>query len=482
MKFGGTSVEDAAAIDRLIQIVRSRLPAQPLVVVSALAGVTNQLLEAGTAAAASRLGSALATARDLYIRHEQLAAEVLSRPTVCLDRDLRVEFRKLESLLHDLAESHQLTPQVQDRLLGFGECLSSKLVNAALRDAGVDSAHVDARSCIVTDARHGQATPLWDLTGERLEECVAPLLRSGQIPVMGGYIAATDAGVPTTLGRGGSDFSAAIVGAALHASRIEIWTDVDGIMTTDPKLHPDAKVIRKISFNEAAEMAHKGAKVLHPATLAPVIRENIPLYVLNSRRPESEGTEIVSRAGMTGAARAITAKRGIAAVEIDAPQGVDSEVLRAICSVFDQHSCPVDVITTSSGHASLLVGSTVALPQIAAALEGIARVRWENHKALVCLVGEGIGRQPDVASRAFAAVSDMKVRVSCQGASECSISFLVDESRVEESVQRLHQIFFPPQESPADWGGDSSAFCQARQPDPNIALRPEFSAGSSLAR
>jgi aspartate kinase len=271
------------------------------------------------------------------------------------------------------------------------------------------------------------------------------------------------------------------VGAALHASRIEIWTDVDGIMTTDPKLCPDARVIRRISFNEAAELAHNGAKVLHPATLAPVIRENIPLYVMNSRHPENEGTEI-SRAGTTGTVRAITAKRGIAAVEIDAPQGVDSESLRAICSVFDQHSCPVDVMTTSIGRASLLVGTTAALPQIAADLEGIAQVRWENHKALVCLVGEAIGRQPEVASRVFAAVSDMTVQMSCHGPSGRSISFLVDESRVEESVQRLHQIFFPQQKPPADWGGDSSAFCQARQQDPGIALRPEFSPGSSPAR
>jgi aspartate kinase len=320
---------------------------------------------------------------------------------------------------------------------------------------------VDARNCIVTDARHGQAGPLWDLTNQRLQETLTPLLESSRVPVLGGFIASTCDRVPTTLGRGGSDFSAAIVGAALCASRIEIWTDVDGIMTTDPKLCSDARVIRKMSFAEAAELAHFGAKVLHPATLAPAIRENIPVYVLNSRRPEGEGTEITARARSGSAVSAITAKRKVAAVEIESRQGVDSELLRSVYLVFDRHSCPVDVMATSLGRMSLVVGASAALPGIAADLRGVADVRWENHKALVCLVGENIRRQPDVASRVFAAVSDMDVRVVCQGASDRTISFLVEESKVEESVRRLHGLFFAQAEPAADWGGISSAFCQA---------------------
>lgn len=462
MKFGGTSVEDSDAIRRLIEIVRSRLHAQPVVVVSALARITDQLQEAGNAAAGGQLGSALETVRALYVRHEQLAAELASNePQVKLGRELQAEFGNLESLVHDVAMCRQLNPPAQDRLLGFGECLSSKLVNAALREAGVEAAHIDARSCIVTDPRHGQAAPVWKVTNERLQQIVGPLLRMGQVPVMGGFIAATPEGVPTTLGRGGSDFSAAIVGAALQASRVEIWTDVDGIMTTDPKLCPDAKVIRKMSFEEAAELAHFGAKVLHPSTLAPAMRENIPVYVLNSWNPAGPGTEIVAQADTGSMVSAITAKREVAAVEIESPHGVSSELLRAIYAVFDRHSCPVDIMATSIGRVSLLVGSTAALPRIAADLEGVVNVRWENHKSLVCLVGEDIRRQPELASRIFAAVSDMDVRVPCQGASDRSISFLVEESRVEESVQRLHRLFFSRQEPAADWGGNSSAYCQA---------------------
>jgi len=462
MKFGGTSVENAAAIRRLIGIVQSRADERRVVVVSALAKVTDQLLEAGNAAAQGRLGSALAVARDLYVRHEAVADELISGAAGRgLEQDLRAEYRGLESLLHDLDQSRKLDLQLQDRLLGFGERLSSPLVTRALREAGVDAVHVDAQKYIVTDSRHGQGSPLWDLTDQNLQDALSPLLETDQVPVLGGFIASTCEGVPTTLGRGGSDFTASIVGAALAATRIEIWTDVDGIMTTDPKLCAEARVIRKISFDEAAELAQFGAKVLHPATLAPAMRENIPVHVLNSRHPEGEGTEIGTRSRSGNTVSAITAKRNVAAVEIESARGLNSDVLRDVYAAFDRRSCPVDVMAASLGRLWLLAGSTAALPRIAADLREVANVRWENHKALVCLVGENIRRQPDVASRAFAAVSDMDVRVMCQGASDRTLSFLVDESRVEESVRRLHGVFFPaPREAVRDWGGLSAAFCE----------------------
>jgi aspartate kinase len=461
MKFGGTSVEDAAAIRRVIGIVQNRLNAHPVVVVSALAQVTDQLLEAGRAAANGHLGAALAIVRTIYVRHEQLADSLVDGSAYsALDGELRDDFRALESLLHDFELSRQLSAKSQDHLLGFGECFSSRLIKEALCQAGINAAHVDARTCIVTDARHGQASPVWDVTAQRLQEAVSPLLESGRVAVLGGFIASTGDGVPTTLGRGGSDFTATIVGTALCAGRVEIWTDVDGIMTTDPKLCADARVIRKMSFDEAEELAHFGAKVLHPAALAPAMRENIPVYVLNSKRPEAEGTEIVARARTGNVVSAITAKRKMAAVEIECSQ-VNSELLHTVYEVFNRHSCEVDVMATSPGRISLLVNSASALSAIAADLRGVANVRWENHKALVCLVGENIRRQPDVASRVFAAVSDMDVRVVGQSGSDRTISFLVEESKVEEMVRRLHGIFFPQPQPVRDWGGISSAFCQA---------------------
>jgi len=462
MKFGGTSVEDAAAIARLIGIVESRSDFQRVIVVSALARVTDQLLDAAREAARGHLGAALAAVRDIYVRHENLADELLDRSRHPeLDQVLHSEFRDLESLLVSLERSRQPDQQTQDRLLGCGECLSSHLVRAALVDAGIVAEHVDARACILTDDHHGQAQPLWDATQARIQENLGPLLEDGKVPVLGGFIASTADGIPTTLGRGGSDFSATILGAALGAARIEIWSDVDGIMTTDPKVCADARVIRKMSFEEAAEMAHFGAKVLHPSTLVPAMRENIPVYVLNSRRPEGRGTEIVAKARTGNAVSAITAKRRVAAVEIESRQAVNSESLQNIYSVFARHSCPVDLMTTSLDRISLLVGSTEPLPAIAADLKSVAGMHWENHKALVCLVGENIRRQPEVASRVFAAVADLNVRVACQGASDRTISFLVEESKAEESVQRLHELFFPCPEPRRDWGGLSSAYCQA---------------------
>jgi aspartate kinase len=463
MKFGGTSVENSAAIKRLIHIVSRQPGIQPVVVVSALARVTDQLLEAGRSAAAGHLGSALNTVRNIYVRHEEIADSLVSGSAYGeLDRALRSEFQALEVLLQELERSRALDLKMQDQLLGFGECFSSRLVAAALCEAGTQATYVDARLCIVTDGRHGQASPIWEATNQRVQEVVGPLLQAARVPVLGGFIASTADGVPTTLGRGGSDFSGSIVGAALRALRIEIWTDVDGVMTTDPKLCPDARVIRKMSFDEAAELAHYGAKVLHPATLAPAMRENIPVHVLNSRNPEAEGTVIVARTPrQSKRVSAITAKRNVAAVEISAPHGVDSALLGKLFGVFDEHSCHVDVMGASLGRVSLLVGSTQALPEIAAKLRDHADVRWENHRALVCLVGENIRRDAEVASRVFATVADLDVKVLCQGASDRTISFLVEESKAQESVQRLHRVFFPNVESVKDWGGISSAFCQA---------------------
>jgi aspartate kinase len=463
MKFGGTSVEDGAAIERLTAILRSRMNLQPVLVVSALAKVTDQLVEAGKAAASGKLGPALALAREIFVRHEYVADElVVGTRRNALDRELRHEVEHLESALVELDRSREFDVPAQDYLLGFGECLSSRLVTAALCEAGLAAVHVNVRECIVTDARHGQANPLWDETNQRLQEKLLPRLDRKQIPVLGGFIAATAEGIPTTLGRGGSDFTATIVGAALGAARVEIWTDVDGVMTADPKFCPDARVIRKMNFEEAAELAQLGAKVLHPGTLAPALRESIPVHVLNSRRPEVAGTEITARARSGIRVNAITTRRQVATVEVEPAQAIDSELLRTLFAAFDAHACPVHLLGTSLGRISLIVGSSAALPTIAAELENLAKVRWENHKALVCLVGENVRRQPEVASDACAAVADLDAQLACQGASERILSFLVEESKAEEAVRRLHAKFFPAQREPAhDWGGSTAAFCQA---------------------
>jgi aspartate kinase len=462
MKFGGTSVEDAAAFRRLARIVDSRMHWRPVVVVSALAKVTDQLLSAAQAAAEGKLDYANAVLTDNRLRHQEIAGELLHGDAYpALHREFDHEFRKLNAAICEIAVAGHLTPRTQDAVLSFGERLSSKLAHAVLRQNGLDAVHCNAASAIVTDSRHTRATPLWDLTYENLVNALEPLVREGRVPVLGGFIASDQHGIPTTLGRGGSDLTASIVGAALLAALVEIWTDVDGIMTTDPNVCPEARRIPRISFEDAATLAQFGAKVLHPATLGPAMQANIPVHVLNSRNPNCEGTEIIANVNGPGSVKALTAKKGIAAVEVEFREALNSELVAAACAVFDRHHCPIDVMSASHDRLSLLVSSTSVLPAVAADVRNLANLEWENHKALVCVVGENLDRQPDLVSRVFAAVSDMDVRVLCQGGSDRILSFLVEETKAEESLRRLHALFFSDRKQPAPAQLNSAALCQA---------------------
>jgi aspartate kinase len=261
---------------------------------------------------------------------------------------------------------------------------------------------------------------------------------------MGGFIGATRNGVTTTIGRGGSDFSAAIVGAGLNAEAIEIWTDVDGMMTTDPNLCPDAHRIRVISFDEAAELAYFGAKVLHPATVLPAIQKNIPVYILNSRNAACEGTKITTRAPhCKNIFKAIAAKKRITIVNVAAPRMLLAHgFLKAIFEAFDRHKVAVDVVSTSEVSVSLTVDSNEAIPALAADLAKLADVKYEGRKAIVCLVGENLRETPGVAARVFGELSDLKVRMISQGASEINLTFVVEEEDVPGVVRRLHSAFF----------------------------------------
>ncbi|MGH9579913.1 MAG: aspartate kinase, partial [Terriglobales bacterium] len=349
MKFGGTSVKDASAIDRAAGIVRQRAAERPVVIVSALAGVTDQLACMGRAAGTGDREGALALARTLRERHYTVAGELLGTGLYTgAHAELESDFDALEELLRGIAAVGELTPRTTDQVLGFGERVSSKIVAAAFTGRKLAAHLVDAREIMVTDATHTRAVPLFDETHDQLEARVRPLVEDGCVPVMGGFLGATKEGVTTTLGRGGSDFSAAIVGASLAAERIEIWTDVDGMMTTDPGLCPDARRIKHISFEEAAELAYFGAKVLHPATLLPAIQKNIPVHVLNSRNPENEGTRITARAPRSrNVFKAIAAKRRITIVDVVATRMLMAHgYLKSIFEVFDRHQCAVDMVST----------------------------------------------------------------------------------------------------------------------------------------
>ena len=445
MKFGGTSVEDAAAMERVCEIVRGRLSQKPVVVVSAMARVTDQLVAIGQAAGGGDSESALTMARAMRERHYSTASELLGTGLfTSFHSELENDFNGLDELLRGIAAVGEITPRSTDAVLSFGERLSSKIVAAAFSARGLHSALVDSRACIVTDATHTRAVPSFDEINPRLLTQVRPLVEKGIVPVMGGFIGATLNGTPTTIGRGGSDFSAAIVGGGLAAERIEIWTDVDGMMTTDPRLCPQARRIKEISFDEAAELAYFGAKVLHPATMLPAIQKNIPVHVLNSRNPKNEGTRITARAPhCRNAIKAIAVKKRITIVDLVASRMLMAHgFLRSVFEVFDRHRCPVDMVSTSEVSVSLTIDSNEAIPAIADDLQKLADVKYAGRKAIICLVGENVRETPGIAGQVFGSIADVNIRMISQGASEINISFVIDEDDVPRAVQKLHQKFF----------------------------------------
>src|ERR1700692_2065982 len=445
MKFGGTSVQDAKAIDRAAQIVHDRLADGPVVVVSAMAKVTDSLLAMGKAAGGGDRKTALKMARALRERHYDTAGELLGTALFTeFHGDLGADFEDLDEVLRGIGAVGEITPRTYDYVASFGEVLSSKIVAAAFAARGLPGVHVDSRQCLLTDNSYTRAVPQFDETDERLRKKVQPLLDSGKVPVMGGFIGSTRAGITTTIGRGGSDFSAAIFGASLNAERIEIWTDVDGMMTTDPRLCPDARRIKVISFDEAAELAYFGAKVLHPATVLPAIQKNIPVYVLNSRNPSCGGTKITARAPQgKNMFKAIAVKKRITIVDVAAPRMLLAHgFLRAIFEAFDRHKVAVDVVSTSEVSVSLTVDSNNAIPALAADLAKLADVKYEGRKAIICLVGESLRDKPGVAALVFGKLVDKKIRMISQGASEINLTFVIEEDEVNEVIQRLHGTFF----------------------------------------
>jgi len=445
MKFGGTSVQDAAAIDRAAAIVRGRLAEKPVVVVSALSKVTDALLGVGRAAGGGDRDGALDLARGLRERHYNTASELLGTSVFTgFHAELEVEFDALDELLRGIAAVGEITPRTSDLVVSFGERLSSKIVASTLQARGIEAVHVDARELLLTDDAHTRAIPQFEETYERFQARVKPLVIKGQVPVMGGFIGSTRQGVTTTIGRGGGDFSAAIAGAGLSANRIEIWTDVDGMMTTDPNLVREARRIKFISFEEAAELAYFGAKVLHPATVLPAVQRNIPVYVRNARNPRCEGTCVQATAPpCRNAFKAIAVKKRVNLVDVAAARSLSTQgFLRSIFDTFDKHNLAVDAVSISGVSVSLTVDSSDGIPALAADLGKLADVKYEGKKALVCLVGENIRETPGIVAKVFGALGNIKVRMISQGASEINLTFVVEEDDMVDVVQRLHKEFF----------------------------------------
>ena len=444
MKFGGTSVRDAEAIARLCDIVRRE--ARPtLVVVSALAGVTDDLIRLAETASGGESPELRLLIDELQARHLDMASAATTVPERnAVIATVRDTCRELGALVHAVGVLHELSPRSEDAIAGLGESLSSRLVTGALTSSGLSARWLDAPQVLVTDDAYGRAQPLMDATTARVRKAVTPMLKSGHVPVIGGYVGATSAGVMTTLGRGGSDYSAAILGAALEAEEIQIWTDVDGMLTADPRIVEDARLVPQLSFGEASELAYFGAKVLHPATIQPAVARDIPVRIMNARHPDGQGTTITAHPARDASpVTALACKRGLTVIEITSARMLMAHgFLKRLFEVFDRFETPVDVVTTSEVNVSVTIDNPDHLPDLVAEVSAFADVSTEPDMALLCVVGEGLQADPTLFPRVVGALDGIGCRMVSQSASRRNLTFVLRERELALAMTRLHDYFF----------------------------------------
>ena len=441
-KFGGTSLQDAEAIERVAGIIKSRLRRKPIVVASAMGRTTNGLLAAAEAAAAGKRQEALDILYKLRDKHVKEAQKLVGAAAQApLVESITSHFKEMSNLAKGLAILGELTPRSKDAIASFGERLSTLILTEALRERGIPAELVDARQSIITDDNFTRAAPLAERTEPALRQQLLPVVKSGKVPIFQGFIGATRSGVTTTIGRGGSDYSASIVGATLDADEIQIWTDVDGIMTTDPRMVPEARRVKVISFDEAAELAYFGARVLHPATILPAVAKKIPVHVLNSYKPDQEGTLITDEApACENPIKAIAYKKGITIVNITSTRMLMAHgFLNRIFTVFEQHKTPVDVVTTSEVSVSVTIDDRRHLPQILEKLKEVAEVTREDDMAIVCAVGEGLQNDPTFVSQLLQAIGGVPVRMVSQAASRRNITFVIRAADLPKTLAGIRE-------------------------------------------
>jgi aspartate kinase len=446
MKFGGTSVADAARIRAAAEIVRGRLPRRPVVVVSALAGVTDLLVQAVACAKEGEREALEPILADLGRRHRWAVSGCVEHAGRRHDLGLEVDalFEDLRQLLRSVRILGEGTPRSSDALLAFGEILSSRIVAAAFADRGIPSRLVDAREVMITDATFGRAEPDLDEVAARGMRLLTPPVAAGEVPVLGGFLGATRDGRTTTLGRGGSDTSAAVIGAAIGAAEIEIWTDVDGIMTADPRRVPAARRRASVSFAEAAELAYYGAKVLHPASIAPAVRCRIPVRVLNAMRPEGAGTVILDEVAADAPSLASVASRGgVTAVRVASRTlRVDPGFLPRVLAAVDDEALVPDLVVSSEVAVTLVLPARVQDTALARRLTAFAEIEVRDRRGIVCVVGHGLAQEGAARGRVLAALAALDPEIVALGGSATSVAALVPEIRLDACVRALHREFF----------------------------------------
>jgi bifunctional aspartokinase / homoserine dehydrogenase 1 len=459
MKFGGTSVGDAKRIRSAAAIAAETSKQRAVVVVvSAMSGVTNTLIAAAGKSAAGDEAAAEALTRALQDKHHEaighLVSDIETRRQLLSELDALIE--RSANYCRGCALLGELSPRALDVIAGTGERLTARIVAAVLREMGLRGVAFDATDLIVTDDVHGGARPLADPTRKKTQAAIFPLLEAGGIPVVTGYIAATAKGIPTTLGRGGSDYSATILGAALDAGEVIIWTDVNGVLTADPRMVPDAATLDEVSYIEAGELAFFGAKVLHPMTLRPVIEGTIPVWIRNSFQPELAGTKITHTVRPTPhGVKAVTATRDVAMIAIAGPGiiGVPDIAARIFTACASVHANIVMISQSSSQDSICFVVQAADAARTEAALRSalyedvhqhdVEHIRVNRNVAIVAAVGENMAGTPGIAGRVFSTLGNEAINIIAiaQGSSEYNISFLVESSGMEKAVKALHQTF-----------------------------------------
>jgi aspartate kinase len=447
MKFGGTSVGSAQRMQGVLQLVQGAHAKDNkiVVVLSAMSGMTNALIEGAQQAVQHDLKAALHTAAKISDNHIQAIENLFAKSDVSmrLMSEVQQHIQELEILYKGVSYLGELTKRSLDAVSGMGELLSSKIVAAYAETHGVKVQWRDARQFIVTDKNFGKANPLWKKLADKTKTELNPILDKGTIVITQGFIGATEDGASTTLGRGGSDFSASIIGVALEADEIQIWTDVDGMMTADPRVVKDAVVLPEVSFREASELAYFGAKVLHPLTIAPAVEKAIPVRILNTMAPERKGTLIKESVKSAGPVCAIASKKGIISFTLTTPRMLMMHgFLTRVFEVFDKHETSIDLIATSEVTVSITTDRVDTVQAIADDLSEIGEVTVQKDVAIVTVVGRQFKETTGLAGKVFDALNNINILLISAGASDINMSFVCESEVADQAVQQLHEAFF----------------------------------------
>jgi aspartate kinase len=443
MKFGGTSVGDVAAFERVYSVVSSQLEKKPVVVVSAMTKVTDALLAAFDIAKKGDAEAAFASLEPHFERHIQVVKHFLPEENG-FNKELEYAREELADLLNRCSRRSLPLQMLKDAIQAYGEMLSSRLLAEVLCVKGVKARQVDSRRLIVTDDEFGAAQPIIDETNEIVELELQPMIDAGEVPIMGGFIAANRGGETTTLGRGGSDYSAAIIAAALHASELQIWTDVTGVMTCDPRICGEARTIPVLSYEEAAELAYFGAKVLHPKTIKPAVDNAIPVRVCNTFEPDQVGTMVLADSPEAeNTIKSIAHKKNITILRISSARMLGSYgFMSAVFQVFERFRTVIDVISTSEVSIALTLDNTAELEKIVTELRRLGDVEVDPGYAVVCVVGEGLRASTGLASSVFSTIEDVNVALISHGASSVNLTFVIKDENAPDVIRRLHEQFF----------------------------------------